>query len=463
MINLAKIYLDELKYFQTFLYEIQNQGFPNWREDMKLGTIYQIAPPINEVKKFEECVCVNLEPHAAFDHLYLLTQDYKNQVSEIVLLQFDLVTFTILKENYIFVKSGVMFVFNFELFQKAEFAKKTIVSKCFAPSTPDYPNYLQKMIDNVEYIAKHVHLNLLIVPEVSGDEDLKRMTIIDLPNTVFIGQKMKFFQAINIEFQYWLLDTAWVNTKSWLLHRQLNLTNPFETKKLYFDCLFGRAKKTRMSFYKKMVEHKLDKLSFIATHDWPHVPNSISYPKKFLEVVKSQNPKMKFSQHPVYENRVILENLNSTVDKLRLDNVNLSFSQMLDIDIYNHAAYSVIFETLVSENNQDTTIKTFFVTEKTCKPILAKRLFFVYGAPFYLKYLHSLGFKTFDGIIDESYDSILSEDIRENFIVNEMKKLTEIDQSEIYSKIRPIVEHNYNQLFKLVFEENTSILLDQFR
>jgi len=462
MINLAKIYLDELKYFQTFLYEIQNQGFPNWREDRLLGKKYEVAPPISKVQNFEECLLLNVEPNISLDHLLLITQNYKNHAHEIVLLQFDLVTFTLLKENFVFFKAGVIFVFNFELFQKADFVKKTIASKFFAPSSKEYPNYLEKMCQNVEFIKKNVHLNCLIVPEISSDIDLKRIQIIDLPNTIFIGQKLNFKYAIGIEFPFWLLETASLNTKSWILHRQLDLTNPYTPKTMFFDCLFGKPKKTRMSFYQKMVENQLDKVSLITHHGWPSLPNSISFPKKFEEVIKTQNPNMEFIGHPTLTNRIILKNLDSTVNKISLHNVNLSFSQVLDLDIYQSAAYSVVFETHVTENNDSTLINSYFITEKTCKPMLGKRLFLIYGVPFFLKHLQSLGFKTFHGIIDESYDSETNEERRENLLIQEMKKLSELDQTEIFEKIKPIVQHNYNNLFKLVFDENTTYFLNQF-
>jgi hypothetical protein len=48
------------------------------------------------------------------------------------------------------------------------------------------------------------------------------------------------------------------------------------------------------------------------------------------------------------------------------------------------------------------------MTEKTAKPIWAKRLFVMFGTPGFLKKLHELGFKTFDHVIDESYDSMLN-------------------------------------------------------
>lgn len=48
----------------------------------------------------------------------------------------------------------------------------------------------------------------------------------------------------------------------------------------------------------------------------------------------------------------------------------------------------------------------FFITEKTYKTILFKHPFVLWGNPFMLKYLRSLGYITFSNIFDETYDSI---------------------------------------------------------
>jgi hypothetical protein len=77
----------------------------------------------------------------------------------------------------------------------------------------------------------------------------------------------------------------------------------------------------------------------------------------------------------------------------------MSLSQVIPLSIYNQTAYSVVAETNYDNNY-------IFNTEKIVKPILARRLFLVVSGQHYLRNLRSLGFKTFDGIIDETYDTI---------------------------------------------------------
>jgi hypothetical protein len=55
------------------------------------------------------------------------------------------------------------------------------------------------------------------------------------------------------------------------------------------------------------------------------------------------------------------------------------------------------------ETNQ--TADTFFITEKTFRPIAYGKLFLVIGSPEFEQNLKRMGFDIFDDIIDKSYDS----------------------------------------------------------
>jgi hypothetical protein len=58
---------------------------------------------------------------------------------------------------------------------------------------------------------------------------------------------------------------------------------------------------------------------------------------------------------------------------------------------------------IVAETNQ--TADTFFITEKTFRPIAYGKLFLVIGSPEFEQNLKRMGFDIFDDIIDKSYDS----------------------------------------------------------
>lgn len=89
------------------------------------------------------------------------------------------------------------------------------------------------------------------------------------------------------------------------------------------------------------------------------------------------------------------------------------------------------------------------LTEKTLKPIMYKQPFIVAGPKDSLKYIRSLGFKTFGDIWDESYDTINNDMERMyrtlDLIENISKKSME-EKIEISHKVKDIVEYNFQQM-----------------
>ena len=125
-----------------------------------------------------------------------------------------------------------------------------------------------------------------------------------------------------------------------------------------------------------------------------------------------------------------------TVETVEYYGYRMSMSQVLPVEIYNKTAYSIVAETN-AEN-----FYTFF-TEKTAKPIIARRLFVILAGKGYLAELHRLGFNTFDGIIDESYDTIENHTDRYEAVMKQVEWLCQQNQIEILKKVQPIVEHNF--------------------
>ena len=73
-------------------------------------------------------------------------------------------------------------------------------------------------------------------------------------------------------------------------------------------------------------------------------------------------------------------------------------------ELWDKSLFSIIVETNPSLSD-DAKSKTIFSTEKVHNALLNYRPFIVFGAKKYLEYLYILGFKTYDGFFDESYDS----------------------------------------------------------
>lgn len=90
------------------------------------------------------------------------------------------------------------------------------------------------------------------------------------------------------------------------------------------------------------------------------------------------------------------------------------------------------------------------LTEKIFKPIVSKQPFMLLAAPGNLEYLRSYGFKTFDGIIDESYDRIQDPDARIDAVVAQLAwycALSAEEKRSVIEAIAPIVEYNFHHFY----------------
>ena len=105
------------------------------------------------------------------------------------------------------------------------------------------------------------------------------------------------------------------------------------------------------------------------------------------------------------------------------------------------------------------------ITEKTYKAI-SFHPFIIVGGCGILKYLRSLGFKTFPEMFDESYDDIEDNYERIDFIYKEVKKLCDMSDEElhkIYVSIIPKIKHNCKILYSINTEKIITKLLEDIR
>ena len=96
-----------------------------------------------------------------------------------------------------------------------------------------------------------------------------------------------------------------------------------------------------------------------------------------------------------------------------------------------------------------------FITEKTIRPMFNRHPFIVWGNPYTLKTLRSYGFKTFDWLVDESYDECENANDRFNMVLKEIEKLNSLPIEKLhklYYDNMEIMEHNYQHLKTLETE-----------
>ena len=116
-------------------------------------------------------------------------------------------------------------------------------------------------------------------------------------------------------------------------------------------------------------------------------------------------------------------------------NTQVRCSDLLDPEIYNQTYYTAMIETTIHNDFA-------MFSEKEAKPIVAQRPFIVFGACRQLEAFRSLGFKTFDGVVDESYDLIEDKETRWHKALDSMLLLTEKDPEEVYRNLHEVLIHN---------------------
>jgi hypothetical protein len=102
--------------------------------------------------------------------------------------------------------------------------------------------------------------------------------------------------------------------------------------------------------------------------------------------------------------------------------------------------YEDTYFTIIGETNYEYAVNE--LTEKTFKPILAGHPFVLVGTPGIYQHLHDLGYKTFDGLIDESFDKVKDANLRIMKIGESIKNLCESDLDKFLKLAKPICEHN---------------------
>ena len=106
------------------------------------------------------------------------------------------------------------------------------------------------------------------------------------------------------------------------------------------------------------------------------------------------------------------------------------------------------------------------ITEKTFKAIALEMPFVLVAPAGSLEYLREYGFKTFDGILDESYDQETNDTIRVERVIKLLKDIDQLsvrERQQLHRHMLPMVEHNYHHFYngdfcKLLWNELQGML-----
>ena len=120
------------------------------------------------------------------------------------------------------------------------------------------------------------------------------------------------------------------------------------------------------------------------------------------------------------------------------------------LSLFDESAESLLY--LVTETVA--TGQRLHLTEKTFKPIALGMPFVIVGTQGSLEYLRSYGFRTFEGIWDESYDQA-EDDVRIERIASLLRSLDELPaaaKQELFEAANEVIEHNWNHFYNGGFE-----------
>jgi len=240
----------------------------------------------------------------------------------------------------------------------------------------------------------------------------------------FLNPNIRYFTCgliNNVPTTPWM-DWFITSTELYQKTNILDELEPFKVKEKSFDILLGQPKPHRSYIHDYINNNHLNDQVIMTYMDWKGSP-----------ILKMSDKEW------IWESDIeeLSEDTRWTVSLVKYRGHEIRLSQIVPISVYNKTAYSLIAET--NTNNQYS-----FYTEKTVKPILGQRLFLTLSGQYFLRNLRNLGFKTFDGIIDEGYDAIEDSNLRYQLVCQQLEYLIDQPQQIILNQIKPIVEHNKN-------------------
>jgi hypothetical protein len=118
-------------------------------------------------------------------------------------------------------------------------------------------------------------------------------------------------------------------------------------------------------------------------------------------------------------------------------------------EFYREFLIDVVSETFVRG-------RCFYPTEKTVRPMLMKKPFIHMGPKCFLIHLRQMGFRTFHDFWDEDYDGHGMDQRYHRILklIDEISAKSADELNDMYIRMQPILDHNYNLLITKQFTRN---------
>jgi hypothetical protein len=202
-------------------------------------------------------------------------------------------------------------------------------------------------------------------------------------------------------------------------------------KEFLFDFLPGLKKSHREFVFNSLTLSGLVDKSIVSIYNVDNVDQRLQWGFDYQTAVLEKNDLEEFSK--IKNNNEIS---STAVDTIKYKSgLSAWASSLVPWKIYENSYYS-----LVTESNAD---GYNFITEKTAKPLLAKRLFVVFSSQYHLATLKKWGYKTFSDVIDESYDLEPDYNKRMRMAWEQVEYLATLDPNTVLAQLTPVFEHNH--------------------
>jgi len=195
-------------------------------------------------------------------------------------------------------------------------------------------------------------------------------------------------------------------------------------------------------------------------------PRNRNHRKKMLDKMRnndySKNAIINFHSSDKLR-KDIFSDLDAEYGKIHLEKTHWKDSYPV-ISYYEKTCFELVCETLGEIDGDD----TFFVTEKTLKPISMGHPFLILSTKHFLKNLRAMGFKTFGDFTDESYDDCDKVEDRIEILSKNLEKLDMINSKKFYNGTKDICKFNQSHLmylsgrYKFDLWNNWNIFFDNF-
>jgi len=215
------------------------------------------------------------------------------------------------------------------------------------------------------------------------------------------------------------------------------ITYKFKNDILSFNCLQKRLRNHRIWFYIRLFEEDLLKHGLVSMN--PYSPVNI-----FMDGKSIESPKATAANKSL---PLLLYGKNNN------EHPDDFYITRIQDNVFLDSWVSVISEASFADCDNE-----LFLSEKIFKPIACHHPFIIFGNKNSLHELRKMGYKTFNGFIDESYDTLPTFE-RLDAIIESIKKIIAIkDKTLWYNSMKEILVHNYNTLISNSQKINPAII-----